>query len=111
MTDLFAGIAPVFSKSLRGPKLPPKPSDQAIALAQRSYDGQKVDDEIVHVMRHRFPTVEQAEAAADELKRAGSYTTPPSSVRTLLDPDQEGDKRVLAWTAGARRGRGSSASA
>lgn len=110
-TNVFDNIAPVFTKTLKSPKVPVKPSDGAIRLAQKSYDGQDVGGEKVHVMRHRFATVEMAEAAADELRRAGHYTTPQSSVRVVIDPDKLDDKRLVAWIAGARRGRAASTSA
>jgi len=96
---------PVFADRLRAPKTAAKPSDGAIKMAQRSYDGEKHGEDIVHVLRFRFPTAEIAEAAADELKRAGAFTTPESTVRTVIDPDNAGDTRMVAWSAGAKRGR------
>ena len=101
----WAGAEPVFADRLRAPKSAAKPSDGAIKMAQRSYDGETHGDTIVHVLRFRFPTAEIAEAAAGELKRAGTFTVPESSVRVVIDPDNTGDQRMVAWSAGSRRGR------
>lgn len=99
----WAAVTPGFKSALRPPKLPERPSDGAVAQAQRSYDGQdNGEGETVHVMFHRFPTVEMAEAAADELKRAGAYTNPQTTVQVYHD---EKDRRILSWRAGAKRGR------
>lgn len=95
----------VFKATLRPPKKPEKPSDGAISAAQRSYDGHEVNGETLHVITRRFPTVEAADAAEDEIKRAGAYTTPETSVRTARDPEGIGDARILAFVAGNKRGR------
>lgn len=101
----WAGIKPVFKARLTPPKMPERPSDMAISLAQASYDGQDVDGETYHVMTHRFKSEAQAAAAADELKRAGAYTTPVSTVTIAIDPEKTGDKRVVSWRASGKRGR------
>jgi len=105
----FEAITPMFRATLRPPKRPPKPSDGAIAMAQKSYNGFATGEgdsaETQHVMVHRFATVEEAELAADELKRAGAYTEPESTVTVIHDPDGSGDRRVVAWRAGGKRGR------
>lgn len=101
----WSGITPVFKARLTPPKRPERPSDMAISLAQASYDGQDVEGERFHVMSHRFKTEAQAAAAADELKRAGAYTTPESTVTVAIDPEKSGDKRVLSWRASGKRGR------
>lgn len=100
-------ITPVFGAQLRPPKKPPRPTDGAIAMAQKSYDGFTPEgaEETFHVMTHRFESVEVAEHAADELKRAGAYTEPETSVTVLIDPEESGDKRIVRWSAGKRRGR------
>ena len=102
-------IVPTFKARLREPKKPARPSDGAIALAQKSYAGyQPVDDkgvavgEVRHAMSHRFATEEQAALALDELKRAGAYTTPETTVTAFIDED---DKRAVSWRAGNKRGR------
>jgi hypothetical protein len=98
-------VKPTFKDRLREPVKPPRPSDGAIAMAQRSYDGYKPDPEndfTQHAMSHRFKNEAEAAAAADELKRAGAYTTPESTVSAVID---EGDKRVVTWRAGKKRGR------
>lgn len=98
-------ITPMFGARLREPKKPAKPSDHAITQAQKSYNGEEHDGETWHVLTHRFPSVEMAEAAADELKRAGSYTNPESTVTVVIDPQNSGDKRIVSWRAGGKRGR------
>lgn len=103
MADItWAPTIGAFRKDFREPKRPAKPSDTAISLAQRSYDGQEVDGETVHVMTHRFSSGEQAALAVDELKRAGYYTTPASTVRAEASAD---DPRMVTWIAGPKRGR------
>lgn len=100
-------VTPVFAATLRPPRKPERPSDMAVKLAQQSYEG-KLNErtgEVEHVMRHRFPTVEMAEAAADELKRAQHYTDPVCTVSVKIDPDGDGDNRLVAWRAGNRPGR------
>lgn len=102
-------VVPTFTQRLREPKKPARPSDGAIAMAQKSFEGFKPEgaDELYHVMQHRFATVEQAEIAADELKRAGSYINLPegSTVNVNVDPEGTGDKRIVRWQAGHKRGR------
>lgn len=103
-------ITPVMGARLRPPKKPERPSDGAIALAQRSFNGslsnpEDTASEILHVLTHRFKTVEEADAAEDELKRAGAYTDPESTVTVVRDPEDTGDKRIVSWRAGQKRGR------
>jgi hypothetical protein len=100
----WAAVTPVFGARLREPKKPERPSDGAIAMAQKSYDGfiPEGETETLHVMRHRFPSIEAADLAADELKRAGSYTTPVTTVTVTVD---DNDKRSIRWRAGEKRGR------
>lgn len=101
-------VTPTFKDRLREPAKPARPSDGAIAMAQRSYDGYTPEvaegEKVVtqHVMSHRFKTADEAELAKDELKRAGAYTTPESTVTAFID---EGDKRIVTWRAGNKRGR------
>ena len=102
----WESVVPTFHSRLRAPKKPPRPSDGAIVQAQRSWDGRVNEDgETEHVMRHRFATEEMAQIAADELKRAGYYTEPETTVSVTVDPDNAGDKRIIAWLAGGKRGR------
>ncbi len=100
-------VIPSFGSTLKPPVKPAKPSDGAIRMAQRSYDGftHPETEEVLHVMTHRFPTVEAADVAEDELKRSGAYTTPESTVSVVRDPDGEGDNRIVRWRAGNKRGR------
>lgn len=96
-------VTPSFKERLREPVKPPRPPDGAIAMAQRSFDGLTTEDgKVKHAMSHRFGTEELAAQAADELKRAGAYTTPESTVTVVFD---EGDKRIVTWSAGKKRGR------
>lgn len=105
MAIAWDAVTPVFTDRLRAPKKPEKPSDGAIAMAQRSYAGETRGDQTVHIMRHRFKTVEEAASAADELKRAGAYTEPETTVNVVIDPDGADDNRLVAWRAGLKRGR------
>lgn len=107
-------ITPVFGARLKGPKLPARPSDGAISMAQKSYNGIVVDAESGekhHVITHRFKTTEEADLAADELKRAGAYTTPATTVTVLRGPDfkdedpKYDDTRWVRFRAGGKRGR------
>lgn len=102
-------VVPTFGNAFKPPVKPDKPSDGAVRMAQKSYDGFKSgpedDAEVLHVITHRFPTVEAADVAEDELKRAGAYTTPESTVSVLRDPEGEGDNRIVRWRAGNKRGR------
>src|SRR5260370_31690412 len=101
-------VVPSFRARLREPKLPAKPSDGAIAMAQRSYDGTIPEGgtEALHVMTHRFPNAESADLAADELKRAGAYTSPVTTVNVTRGEkgDGDGDLRIVHWRAGPHRG-------
>jgi len=103
----FENITPVFGAKLREPKKPQRPSDGAIAMAQRSFMGHTPEgtEEIQHAMTHRFATEEMADFAEDELKRAGAYTDPQTTVQTVRDPENTGDKRIVRWQAGLKRGR------
>ena len=95
-------MIPVFRSTLTEGKKPARPSDGAIAQAQRSWDGEDHDGEKWHVLSHRFPSEEMAALAADELKRAGYYTEPNTTVKVVIDKT---DKRIVSWHAQARRGR------
>jgi hypothetical protein len=100
-------VVPHFGNVLKPPTKPARPSDGAIRMAQKSYDGftHPETEEVLHVITHRFPTVEAADVAEDELKRAGSYTEPNSTVTVVRDPDGTGDNRIVRWRAGNKRGR------
>lgn len=100
-------VVPKFSSRLREPVKPARPSDGAIRMAQLSYDGRvnEATGETEHAITHRFPTIEAADVAEDELKRAAAYTNPESTVSVVRDPENTGDKRIIRWRAGAKRGR------
>lgn len=103
----WEALTPVFGARLRAPKKPPRPSDGAIAAAQQSYTGRMNPEtnEMEHVMTHRFGSVEEAAKAVDELKRAGAFTKPETTVTAITDPDETGDKRIVRWRTGEKRGR------
>lgn len=92
---------------LRAPKITPVPAP-IVKLAQQSWDGVKKDGEVRHVLRHQFKEGEEAraEAFAKLMKKAGPHTVPPTSVSVVVDPDENGNTLLVAWKAGARRGRG-----
>lgn len=101
----WSGINGEFTDRLKGEKVPDVP-EPIVKLAQMSYDG---DAEGRHVMRREFKTEEMAAAFHKHVKNAGHHTTPQSSVRANIDPDETGNKRLVAWRAGQRRGRKSAA--
>ena len=106
------------TERLRAPKVPPVPA-QIVKLAQDAYDGRTLmdpqgkpvtDDEgnpvITHNLRHDFKGDEKrAEAFAKHMKNAGLHTTPLTSLSVVIDPDDDGNKSVVAWRATKRRGR------
>lgn len=103
------GITGHAVEKLRKPKVAPVP-DAIVTQAQRSWDGVEHDGKTLHVLRHQFKQGEEAkaEAFARLMKKAGAHTTPPTSVSVVVDPDETGNKLLVAWRAGARRGRGAS---
>lgn len=105
----WTGLTGKAVEKLKKDKVPPRPPDEIVAAAQRSWDGvPKVIDgkeEILHVQAHQFKTVEQAAEFAKLVKDAGPHTTPPTSVQPVIDPFETGDKRLVHWRAGKPRGR------
>lgn len=93
------------SDYLRAPKVVPVPAG-IVAAAQKSFDGEEVNGEVLHHRRHRFQSDKMAEAFAAHMKNAGLHTTPHTSISVAIDPDNTGDKRVVSWYATKRRGRG-----
>lgn len=92
---------------LRAPRIEPVP-EAIVKQAQRSYDGvpNPADPEKrLHVIEHEFITAEKAEQAAKLLKKAGVHTTPPTTVRVVIDPDGTGNLNLVRWKAGVRPGR------
>jgi len=93
---------------LRAPKVPPVPTP-IVALAQKSWDGVVDDDnpegEKLHVLRHEFGDKEVAESFAKLIKKAGYHTTPNTTVTVVFDPDDDGHELLVAWRAGAKRGK------
>src|ERR1700677_3922098 len=85
-TIAWDSVVPSFGNTFKPPVKPERPSDGAVAQAQKSFDGfttkneDGTDGEVLHVITHRFNTVEAADIAEDELKRAGAYTTPETTV-------------------------------
>jgi hypothetical protein len=94
---------------LKPRKIVPVP-DTIVKLAQQSFDGVPGPEETtLHVLEHRFESEERASKFAEHMRHAGDHTSPVTSVTALIDPDESGDKRIVRWRAGARRGRGASA--
>lgn len=111
-TVAWDSVIPNFGSVFKPPVKPERPSDGAIRMAQKSFDGftapvAEGEDpgETLHVITHRFQTNEAADVAEDELKRAGSYTDPETTVSVARDPDGVGDSRIVRWRAGNKRGR------
>lgn len=73
--------------------------------AQDSYDGVMHQGELRHVLVHEFPNEELAAQFAKHMKNAGPHTTPETSISVVIDPDADGNKRLVSWRAGKRRGR------
>lgn len=92
---------------LRKPKIPDVPTP-IVRQAQRSYDGvqdpQNADVKL-HVLEHQFENEAKAAAFAKLMKNAGHHTTPLTSVSVAVDPEDNGNTKLVRWRAGARRGR------
>lgn len=102
----WSGVTGKAVERLRAPKIPDVPKE-IVAQAQRAYDG-VVDDktgETYHVLAHRFGTEAQAEEFAKHVRNAGHHTTPLSTITAVVDPMNSGDKRLVHWQGGKRRGR------
>lgn len=93
-------------RQLRAPKIPPV--DPAIVRqAQRSWDGvpdHENPDETTHVLSHEFKTEAMAFEFARQMRLAGHHTRPVTSVSAVIDPLNSGNKKLVHWQAGARRG-------
>ncbi len=96
---------------LRAPKVAPVP-DSIVKLAQMSYDGvpdPKNPENTLHVLRHQFKDEAKAVAFAKIMKKAGDHVMTTDgkggSVSVVPDPDGDGNVTLVAWKAGARRGR------
>jgi hypothetical protein len=129
----WGGLEAAFVTTLREQHAEPVP-EQIIRYAQMSYDGRPHPDNpalLLHAMQYEFETPERAQAFARHMRNAGAHTRPPSSVTVVVDPqrrkteavDADGqpvvkdgkpvmvlgpavNPRLVAWRAGARRGRG-----
>lgn len=88
------------------------PVDPAIVRqAQRSWDGvpdPQREGKLLHVLSYKFPSEEMAAEFARQIKNAGEHTQPQTSVSAVIDPAGTGDRTVVNWRAGARRGRSTS---
>lgn len=96
---------------------------------EKDSDGNEIR---LHAMQREFETAERAAAFAKHMRNAGKHTTPPSSITVLVDPNREKvqarhaetgqllvkadgkpdmidgpvvNDRLVAWRAGAKRGR------
>jgi hypothetical protein len=107
----WAGLTARTATLLKAPKIPPVPQE-IVDLAQRSFDGVKdgegEDAEVNHVLAHEFKSEEMAAEFAKHMKNAGHHTTPKSSVSVAVDPMDTGNKKLVHWKAGTRRGRAAS---
>jgi hypothetical protein len=134
MDNEWDGLEAQFVTKLREDRVEPVPAP-IVRLAQLSLDGTKHPDDaelVLHAMQREFETPERALAFAKHMKNAGPHTNPPSSVTVAVDPNRPkvqarnsetgellfkdngkpdmvpGDPvnpRLVAWRAGARRGR------
>lgn len=87
---------------LRKPKVPAVPGP-IVKLAQASLDTSEVK-------KFRFPDgteLKVVEEFATHLRNSGHHTNPLSSVSVAIDPEDEGDKLLVHWKAGGRRGKSS----
>jgi hypothetical protein len=128
------GLNAQFVTTLREQKVEPVP-EPIIKLAQRSLDGipHPTDEGVVlHAMQLEFETEARAAAFARHMRNAGLHTSPASSITVVIDPErrkvpktEDGrevvnetgrpvmvpgpavNPRLVAWRAGARRGRNS----
>jgi hypothetical protein len=96
---------------LRAPKTAPVP-DAIVKLAQQSYEGivnpKHPEGERLHVLRHTFESEARASQFAKLMRKAGSFTSPITSVTVVVDPDDlknEEGGRTIAWRTGTRRGK------
>jgi len=108
----FGDIEGQHVERLRAPKVQPVPYS-VVKLAQRSLDGMQHPDDpdkVLHVMNHQFQPGEEGkrDAFVKHMRNAGMHTTPVSSVTVVTDPDHTGNDLLVAWRAGARRGRAAS---
>lgn len=95
---------------LRKPKVADVPAP-IVRQAQRSYDGVKIEgsDEMAHILEREFASEEMAAAFAKHMRNAGNHTKPTTSVSVAVDPEEDGNKRLVRWKAGTRRGRAATA--
>lgn len=134
----WGNLEAAFVTTLREQHIEPVPP-QIVRYAQMSYDGApdpadpENPDRKLHAMQHEFETPERAAAFARHMRNAGPHTTPPSSVTVVVDPARRKvqaiengepvmkdgkavmvpgppvNPRLVAWRAGARRGRATTA--
>lgn len=100
------GITAKTTDRLRKLKIPDVPAP-IVEQAQRAYDGVKdpKTGETLHILSHRFGSDAQAEAFAKHVRNAGYHTIPLSTITAVIDPMDTGDKRLVHWQGGKRRGR------
>jgi hypothetical protein len=127
----WGDLEAVFVATLRETKTEPVPAE-IIKLAQRSLAGfTQPDGTVLHAMQLPFGTIERATAFAKHMRNAGQHTTPVSSITVVQDPDRKRTAKldeqgnpvlndagkpvmvpgapvnplVVAWRAGAKKGR------
>ena len=108
----WSGLTAQAVRSLRKPKVKPVPA-RIVQLAQASFDGvpdaENTDGPLLHVLEHTFETAARAASFAKVMKQAGVHTTPPTSLRVVIDPENDGSDTLVRWRAGTRKGSGASA--
>jgi hypothetical protein len=127
----WGNLEAVFVNTLREVKTEPVP-EPIIKLAQASLTGRdRGDGTVIHAMQLEFNSIERANAFAKHMRNAGAHTTPVSSITVVQDPergrvdklDDNGrpvlndngkpvrvpgppvNPLVVAWRAGAKKGR------
>lgn len=95
-------------RRLKARKIPPVPAP-IVRQAQRSWDGvpdPENEGEKLHSLHFEFPSEKVAADFAKHMRNAGHHTTPKTTVSVVIDPENEGNKKLVGWKAGTRRGPG-----
>lgn len=101
----FGAIQAKAVERMQGRKIVPVP-EAIVNLAQESYTGTPgPNGTILHVREFEFDTEERALKFAQHMKNAGDHTKPQTSVTVKIDPDDNGNKKLVRWRTGDRRGR------
>lgn len=98
-----AGAAMV-RETLAEPKVKPVDPD-ILNLAKTYLAGIEQNGTVLHAGRYSFKSEEMAAEFAAQLRRAGNFTEPKSTITVKVDPEGKGEGHVVGWYAGARRGK------